>query len=213
MKTDDLVAMLASGAVAVDPDAATRRYAASLAAGALCAVILMLLFLGIRSDLAAAARLPMFWFKSGFVALLAVASGVAVLRLGRPGSHLSWVPLAWATPVVAVWALAAFALATASPGERSELLYGTTAAKCPLLIALLSAPAFIAVMWVMRTLAPTRLRLAGAAAGLLAGSIGALAYSVHCIEMAAPFLATWYLLGVLVPVVVGAVLGPRLLRW
>jgi hypothetical protein len=31
--------------------------------------------------------------------------------------------------------------------------------------------------------------------------------------MGAPFLATWYLLGVLIPVVIGTLLGPRLLRW
>jgi hypothetical protein len=31
--------------------------------------------------------------------------------------------------------------------------------------------------------------------------------------MAAPFLATWYVLGILIPAILGALLGPRLLRW
>jgi hypothetical protein len=31
--------------------------------------------------------------------------------------------------------------------------------------------------------------------------------------MAAPFIATWYLLGITLPAVVGALLGPVLLRW
>jgi hypothetical protein len=31
--------------------------------------------------------------------------------------------------------------------------------------------------------------------------------------MGAPFLATWYLLGVLIPTAIGTLLGPRLLRW
>ena len=65
----------------------------------------------------------------------------------------------------------------------------------------------------MKGLAPTRLALAGAAAGLLAGAGGALIYALHCPEMAAPFLAIWYLLGMLIPTAVGALLGPRLLRW
>jgi hypothetical protein len=32
-------------------------------------------------------------------------------------------------------------------------------------------------------------------------------------ELTAPFLAVWYVSGIAVPVLVGAVLGPRLLRW
>jgi hypothetical protein len=32
-------------------------------------------------------------------------------------------------------------------------------------------------------------------------------------ELATPFIATWYLLGMLIPTAIGAWLGPRLLRW
>jgi hypothetical protein len=78
---------------------------------------------------------------------------------------------------------------------------------------MLSVPVFVAVMLAMKGLAPTRLRLAGAAAGLASGSLGALVYTLHCPEMAAPFLSIWYLLGVLIPTGIGALLGPRLLRW
>jgi len=38
-------------------------------------------------------------------------------------------------------------------------------------------------------------------------------YSLHCPEMEAPFIGFWYLLGMLIPTAVGALLGPRLLRW
>jgi hypothetical protein len=48
---------------------------------------------------------------------------------------------------------------------------------------------------------------------LLAGATGALVYTLHCPELAAPFLAVWYLLGMLVPAAVGLLLGSRLLRW
>ena len=46
-----------------------------------------------------------------------------------------------------------------------------------------------------------------------AGATGALVYSLHCLELAAPFLGSWYLLGMLIPTVVGVALGPRVLRW
>ena len=65
----------------------------------------------------------------------------------------------------------------------------------------------------LRELAPTRLRLAGAAAGALAGGAGAAVYALHCPEFGAPFLAVWYVLGMALPVAAGAWLGPRVLRW
>jgi hypothetical protein len=49
--------------------------------------------------------------------------------------------------------------------------------------------------------------------GLTAGALGAAVYALHCDEMAAPFLATWYLLGMTIPALIGAGAGPRLLRW
>jgi hypothetical protein len=68
-------------------------------------------------------------------------------------------------------------------------------------------------MLALRSLAPTRLRLAGTAAGLAAGAVGASVYQLHCPELAAPFLGTWYVLGILAPAALGALIGPRLLRW
>ena len=48
---------------------------------------------------------------------------------------------------------------------------------------------------------------------VLAGALGALVYALHCPEMATPFLAVWYLAGIAIPTALGAMLGPRLLRW
>jgi hypothetical protein len=213
MRTDDLVDMLATGAGAAAPNAAARRYLTAIGWGALGAALLMGILLGVRRDLGLAALLPMFWVKLAFVACLVAASLLAVLRLSRPGLRLAWVPGALAAPVLAMWVLAAIALMRAEPVQRTLLFFGDTWASCPLLVALLSAPAFVAVLWAARGLAPTRLRLAGAAAGLLSGAVGALVYSLHCPELEAPFLGFWYLLGMLIPTTAGALLGRRLLRW
>ncbi|MGC2519653.1 MAG: DUF1109 domain-containing protein [Burkholderiales bacterium] len=213
MRTDDLVAMLATGVDAVEPGAAVRRYAIALGWGALGAAALMAVLLHVRDDLAAADLLPMFWVKLAFVACLAAASLAAVLRLSQPGLRLAWVPGALAAPVLAMWLLAASVLMRADPLQRAPLFFGETWASCPFLIALLSAPVFVGLLWAMRGLAPTRLALAGAAAGFLSGAIGALVYCLHCPEMAAPFVGFWYLAGMLIPTAVGALLGPRLLRW
>lgn len=213
MKTDELISLLATSAGAVEPHAAARRYAIALGCGVLGAALLMAMLLGVRHDIAKAVLLPMFWVKIAFVAGLVVASLLAVLRLSRPGARLSGLPGVLAAPVLAMWVLAAAELMTADPARRAGLFFGETWNSCPFLIATLSVPAFVAVIWAMKGLAPTRLRLAGAAAGFVSGATGTLVYCVHCPEMAAPFLGFWYLLGMLIPTAVGALLGNRLLRW
>ncbi len=214
MKTDDLVTLLATGTEAVDARAPTRRYLTAVTLGTVVATSLVAGLLGFRPALLHDALEPMFLVKEGFCAALCAAALVAVARLSRPGVRLGLVPvLGLAAPVLAMWVLAAVALLATAPQDRADLVLGQTAGVCPFLIALVSIPVFAAMMWTMRGLAPTRLRLAGAAGGLAAGAIGALVYSLHCPELAAPFLAIWYVLGMLIPAAVGAWLGPRMLRW
>jgi len=213
MKTDDLIAMLASGAQSVEANALQRRYATALGWGGFGATLLMAITLGVRPDLAEASLLPMFWVKFALPASLLAGGLIAVARLSRPGTRLGRVTSALAAPVVAIWLLAAVVLLGGAPEARGELIFGETWKSCPFNVTLLSMPAFVALMWAMRGLAPTQLALSGAAAGLLSGAIGATVYSLHCPEMQAPFLAVWYLLGMLIPTALGALLGPRLLRW
>lgn len=213
MKTDDWVVLLATGAGSVQRHAAARRYGAAVSVGVIAAALLMLSLLGVRPDLAEASRLPMFWAKIAYVAALGMASLLAVSRLSRPGTRLGRVTVMLAVPVAAMWVLAAIVLSSAEPELRAGLVLGSTWAKCSSLIAMLSVPAFVASLWAMRGLAPTRLPLAGAVAGLLSGTVGALVYCLHCPELTAPFIGSWYLLGMLIPAAAGAWLGPRFLRW
>jgi hypothetical protein len=94
-----------------------------------------------------------------------------------------------------------------------DLWLGRSALVCPWLIGGLAIPAFVGIFSVLRQLAPTRLRLAGFSAGCLAGASAAVVYVMHCQEYAASFVATWYSAGILLPGLVGALIGPRLLRW
>jgi len=213
MDTDRLVAMLARDAEPVARGASGRRFAAALLAGSVAAVILMLALLGLRADLRDAVRDAMFWVKLGVPALLLVSGLAACTRLGRPGSRVGSAGVILLLPIAAIWLLAAFALASAPAAARVALVLGDSSAACVVSIALLAMPTFIAAFWAMKGLAPTRPALAGAFSGLLAGAAGALVYAWHCPEMAAPFIATWYLLGIAGPAVVGALLGPVLLRW
>ena len=144
---------------------------------------------------------------------MALAGLALVARLGRPGvsGGAAW----WGVllPVLLVWTMAAWQWAQAAPADRPALLWGQTWRGCLVSIGWIALPVFVATLGALRQLAPTRPSLAGAAAGLLAGGAGAAAYALHCPEMTAPFLAVWYVLGMAVPVLLGALLGPRLLRW
>ncbi len=213
MKTEDLVSLLSTGVEAVDLRLPSRRWLLALAGGGLVAFVLTAGLLRLNPTLWHETFKPMFWVREGYCAVLGALGFVAVVRLARPGLQLGVAPLGIPAAVIAMWVLAVVTLVATSPQNRARMILGDTAAVCPFLIALVAAPLLIALLCVMRSLAPTRLRWAGAASGFTAGSIGALVYTLHCPELAAPFLAIWYLLGMLIPTAVGAWLGPRLLRW
>lgn len=213
MRTDDLVRALANGAGAADAGVAPRRYATALTLGAIGALAVVAVKLGFNPALAALAAHPMFWVREAFVLGVAVAGFVALARLARPGVPLGRAAWAPAAPVITMWALAAAVLLVASPDARAALVMGSTWRVCPLNITLVSLPVLAAALWAARGMAPTRPALAGAAAGVLAGGVGALAYTLHCPEIEAPFLGVWYVLGMAAPVLIGAAIGPKLLRW
>lgn len=214
MRTDDLAVMLATGVDRVDVNAPRRRLVSAVAWGGLGAVLLMLALLGLNPELQHVAQLGKFWGKVGFVAAIAGAAWWAVARLSRPGARVGAAPpVAFALTILAMFGWAAVVLAGADSAGRATLFFGNTWAVCPFLIAMLAAPVFGAVLWAMKELAPTRLRAAGAAAGALSGAVGALAYAFHCPEIEPPFIAFWYSLGILVPVIAGMLIGHKVLRW
>lgn len=215
MRTDDLIAALASEPPAMPSGSALpgRRIGAAAALGALAALAVLMVWLGPRPDLPLAMRGVFFWIKLAYAASFAVSGAALVERYGRPGVGARW---RWSLVFAPVVVLAAIALA-ASLGQAPDRVHaewmGHSWTVCPLRILALAIPSFLAALWAFRRLAPTRLGLAGFAAGLFAGGVGAAVYSLACDESAALFVVTWYTLGVFACGGVGALLGPRLLRW
>ena len=214
MKTDDLIGLLAADAVPVRRHAASRRLALALVAGLpLAGLAMALLGYGVRDDLARVVALPMFWMKLLFPATVCAAALVTLQRLARPGVKAGSAWIGIAAPVLVLWTVAAVTLAQAPAELRPVLVLGQTWRTCSASIAVVALPVFGAVFAALASLAPTRPALAGACAGLVAGGAGAAVYALHCPELAAPFLAVWYVAGIAVPAAAGALLGPRLLRW
>ena len=213
MKTDELVTMLAMRAGPVEERVSARRFTTALGWGICGAMLIMAIKLGVRPDFRIAMHLPMFWMKFAFPLAGAVAALSMVMRLGRPGMRIGRAPLLIVALLLTLWLAGALALLHAPAEQRYDLVRGISWKVCAFNIALIAIPVFIAAMWAMKGLAPTRPVLAGAAVGLLSGNIAIVVYALHCPEMEAPFLAIWYVAGMLIPVVVGALVGPLLLRW
>ncbi len=211
--TATLIEQLATGLKPVPRHGLTRLVAIGIGGGSLISLLIVLWLWGPRPDISAAVGTAAFWIKEGFTLLLGLAGSMALLRLARPDGEAP-LPAGLAGLAVLIMAvLAALQLALSPPEQWRALLMGNTSATCPWLIILLAVPILIGTIWAMRRMAPTRLGLAGAAAGLTAGALSAFVYSISCDERAMPFLFIWYGGAIAISTIATALLGEKLLRW
>jgi hypothetical protein len=212
MDTNDLIKALAAD---------TRRPAASLSSVWWGAAVLAVAFaavvffvtLGPRPDIAAAAETPRFLFK--FVATVTLAASAFGLAraLSRPGK--SWrkaIPFL-ATALVLVAIAVIVELIVLPPDAWSARMVGTNSLVCLTYIPLIGIGPLAIFLLALRQGAPTRPRLAGAVAGLVAGGIAATLYAAHCTDDSPLFVATWYTVAIAGLALVGAAAADRFARW
>lgn len=176
-------------------------------------LILSLVWLTPRADLLASltADHHVFFLKLAF-ALGIVFSALPIIRdLSVPGRRLgSWSLLAL-VPFVVIGTLALNSSTSVHGASHHADLASWV--ECLWQIPALSIPALAILLIAVRSLAPTNLRLIGAYIGLAAGGIGAVGYAFHCDDDSMVFIATFYSIAIFEMAVVGALLGPRFLRW
>ena len=210
MRTDQLIEALVADrkARAWSP----RWLPIAFALGLLVSLVAFLATLGVRPDIAPALATWRFDFKIA-VMLLALVLAWRLCRVlaspfevRRPAWRLLPLAIVLAAALVAELALAP----VATWGTR---LLGTNWAICLTAIPLLSLAPLGALLVALRSAAPQSPTRAGAAAGLLAVASGATLYAFHCFDDSPLFVATWYLLAAAPVVLLGILLGHRLLRW
>lgn len=211
MKTQSLINMLAKGAGAAPRAPVLRRMAPVVALGLVVSAALALMSVGPIP--AAMYETPAPWMKLIYAGCLALAAGWMTIRLARPVSRTKRPMRSVLTVFAAMLTLGALTWVTSAPDQRMAALLGDTWLTCPRNVVALSLPALAGALWALRGLAPTQLRAAGFNAGLMAGALGAMGYALVCTEVSATFVAAWYSLGILLTGLIGAFLGPRLLRW
>jgi len=212
MDTERLIRGLAS-----DARLATPRlpgvFAAAIAVSGAIAALVFFGTLGPRVDIALAAATPRFLFKFVVTLALALAAVGAAFEAARPGAPLGWaLALLAIAPLLALAAVAVEFL-TVPPAEWAARWIGTNARQCLTFIPLIGIGPLAVLLVALRQGAPTRPRLAGALAGLLAGGLAATFYAAHCTDDSPFFVATWYTLAVAVLTAIGALSGGRALRW
>ena len=213
MTTNDLIQALAADVRPVMPGASAWRISGALLAGGFLCLLGMDASFGPPLRAVAQTGVPVFAVKLAYAIAMTAISASLLLVTGRPGERLG---MRWAwllAPPLVVAAVAAMEANAATTGALATLFLGSTWQTCLIGVIVMSLPVFAALLWAFRRLAPTRLALAGFVAGICSGATASIIYALYCPETAASFMLAWYSLGMLVPGIAGALLGPRLLRW
>jgi hypothetical protein len=214
MKTDDLVEMLSTNIEAVDWREVSRTILVAAALGALVALVLMLLLFGLRSDISGLGAWSFVAVKFAFAGAIIAVSLSYLVRIARPGGERRVSMVLVVLPFAAAAVAAAVSLTLAPVADWRAMIFGSQWLLCLVCIPLNAVVPFGAIILAMRQFAsPTNLLRAGALAGLAAGGISAFVYALHCTDDSFAFVAVWYGLTITACTLVGALLGPKLLRW
>jgi hypothetical protein len=212
MKTEDLIEALVLDASRPRQSLAQRLLGAALL-GALVAGVLFAIVLGVRPDIKVAFETWRFVFKFALALASMAFAWWACLQLGRPEVRFKdvagWIALAPLLLALAVF----YELAVVPSAQWSERAVGNYAGTCLLAIPLLSIAPLAALLIALRAGAPRVPASAGAVAGLLAGGLSAALYATHCPDDSPLFVALWYTLAVALVMLIGGVVGRRVLTW
>lgn len=212
MNTGRLIEVLSTDVRAVRPAPLGRTLSWVIAIGGITAVCAMLATVGPRPGLAEA---PVYFIalKLLFNISLAVIGGIVLFRAIQPGRDLRRLSRYLLLPIVLVGTAGLLALALTPRTTWGEMMLGTHWMMCIVCIPLFAILPFALLIWALSRGAPTELALTGTIAGLVAGALGAAAYSLHCPDDSLPFVAIWYAGSILFCALIGRSLGPPLLRW
>lgn len=213
MKTDQLIGLLSSNLQPVKHGTVRKTLAWALIIGGAVAFGLMLVTIGIRPGIFEGTGLVFLVVKLLFTLSLIGAGAAFLTAASHPGRNGRKRFLLAFLPFLAIASLGLGAVLLSNPLARHDMVFGTEWLTCLTCIPLFAVVPFAALIWALRMGAPTNLRRTGAIAGLVASALGAAAYAFHCSGDSLPFIALWYGVPILLWTLLGAVLGPRLLRW
>jgi hypothetical protein len=195
-----------------------RDEALLLAALGVAEVLMFVMLRGVRGDMAEAMAGPMFWWKSGSLAIIAALAGAAALLSLDPaaGSRPIVARLWWWLGTATTLALGAGWLVDAGSHGRALLiarLNWPDGLDCLANVALLSVPPVLALAVMMRRGASVQPARTAGAAGLAAAGFAAFVFAFHCPHDDPLYVAVWYGTAVIGIAGLARLVLPRFARW
>jgi hypothetical protein len=185
----------------------------ALAVGAVATFCLMLVTLGLPADALGGGYFGLKVLALAFTLGLVSAGASLLVRSARPGEPGRKLLILIGLLFFAILSAGFVALVLVHPAAWGGMVFGPQWAACLICIPLFAVAPFASLVWALRRGAPTNLMRTGAIAGLVAGALGATVFAFHHSSGSIPFIALWYGGPILLCALVGAILGPRLLRW
>jgi len=214
MKTNDLIEALSIGLSPAPRQLASRSILAAIAISLPLVMVLAVAGLGVRSDLFQLDTPHLTLIKLTFGLAVTLIGGLLLTRLASPGGEVRAHTAIAFIPFAIILALGIAAVTFASSASLHDLIEGTGWLNCVISIPLIASVPFAMIVFVLRRFdAPTNLIKTGAIAGLTSGGLGAIGYALHCPDDSIAFIAGWYVAAIGLIVGIGALLGPRVLRW
>lgn len=215
MKTEDLVDRLSREELRPRRWAPASALTAAALATSVGVIALSVLWFAPRPDLFSALTSSDHTVLWKFIfAFSVVVTALPIVRdLTTPGRRVGIASFVATVPFAIVLLLGARELMVLPAQDVRHLLSHASWGACLWQVPLLSIPAFAIFVGLARRSAPTNLTRAGTYIGLLAGGFGAVGYAFHCGDDSMLFVATAYTLAIGEMALLGALLGPRLLRW
>ena len=212
METDQLISTLAAdNAHRARPVGSVLTLSLLLAAPV--SIVIFLTELGVRPDVMTAMRNPFFDLKFAVTLALAIPAIAISLHLSRPEASLrGWAWLLLIPVGLLVAGIGGEMMMPQRPPMMTRLV-GRNAWNCLTSIPLMALPLLVAALLGLRHGAPTRPAVAGAIAGLLSAGLAATLYASHCTDDSPLFVATWYTIAAALVAAIGALAGPRVLRF
>jgi hypothetical protein len=210
MSTPDLIRHLAAD-LTPRPAApiAGRLAVVTVAASLLCLTLILTLF-SRNPHLANGVTMPVA-VTAAVGTVLAFGAFGMMLRLSYPEGRAQ---SGWLIAPAAILLLGlAVEISQLPRVEWLQRMVGSTPLACFFSVLLLSLPVMLAALFVLRQGAPSRPGLSGAMAGLLAGAITMVLYTLHCPEDSLLYVTAWHVSAIGLLAGAGALLGNRWLRW
>ena len=213
MKTDDLINLLGTNIEPVKGGQLRNTLLAALAVGAAAALCLMLVIFGAPDAAFGGEYLGLKVLGLAFTLGLVSAGATFLLRAARPGNPGRRPLIVIGLLFFAILSAGVITLVLSHPAAWGGMVFGPQWAACLLCIPLFAIVPFASLIWALRKEAPTNQAWTGAVTGLVAGALGAAAYTLHQPAGSIPFIVLWYGGPIVLCALIGAILGPRLLRW